>query len=289
MRLFNPDSTHWYTRKGEPMHTVIDRKGNERPTDLRDARKLDLLPSVTNVLGVIAKDALVQWKLENAVLSALTLPRAPGESLDSFAVRVAEDAKSRVGTAAEFGTAFHAGAERVARNPLDLDSREPLYEWLKVYREWFAGRCERVVFTERVLVSERYGYAGTADLCMVHKEHGLVLVDLKTQGVQEKRLPRIYGSWLYQLAAYRGVLGAPCRLMNLVVNSRVPEPPVEHVWNEEESGAGWEVFQAAHLIWRNEKGYEPRIGRISPKFEARVSSKFEVRSPKGEPEGLGRS
>ena len=61
MRLFNPDSTHWYRRDGEPLHSVPSVKGDPRPTTLRDARKLGLLPSVTNVLGVIAKPELTAW------------------------------------------------------------------------------------------------------------------------------------------------------------------------------------------------------------------------------------
>jgi hypothetical protein len=56
-----------------------------RPTTLRDARKLGLLPSVTNVLGVINKPELVEWKMTQAVLAALTLPRRDGEDLGVFA------------------------------------------------------------------------------------------------------------------------------------------------------------------------------------------------------------
>jgi hypothetical protein len=53
MKLFNPENAHWYRRDGEPLHSVPSAKGEPRPTTLRDARKLGLLPSVTNVLGVI--------------------------------------------------------------------------------------------------------------------------------------------------------------------------------------------------------------------------------------------
>src|SRR5436190_23373532 len=45
---------------------------------LRDARKLGLLPSVTNILGVITKPELTAWLQEQAVLAALTLPRLEG-------------------------------------------------------------------------------------------------------------------------------------------------------------------------------------------------------------------
>ena len=67
------------------MHTVPSAKGEARATTLRDARKLGLLPSVTNVLGVINKPELVEWKMTQAVLAALTLPRRDGGGEDGFA------------------------------------------------------------------------------------------------------------------------------------------------------------------------------------------------------------
>jgi hypothetical protein len=84
---------------------------------LRDARKFDLVPSVTNVLGVIAKPELTAWLQEQAVLAALTLPRIDGESEDVFAKRVVTDSLTTRDGAADFGTAFHHGAERVAQRP----------------------------------------------------------------------------------------------------------------------------------------------------------------------------
>jgi hypothetical protein len=109
MKLFTERTSHWYSRTGEPCHTVPARSGELRPTNVRDARKLRLLPSVTNVLGVLNKPELAQWKMEQAVLAALTLPREQGEELDAFAHRVVEDSQGRMQSAMDFGTAFHAG------------------------------------------------------------------------------------------------------------------------------------------------------------------------------------
>ena len=183
MKLFNPENAHWYRRDGEPLHSVLSAKGEPRPTTVRDARKLGLLPSVTNVLGVINKPELVEWKMTQAVLAALTLPRMDGEDLGVFAKRVVEDAQSQVKGAAEFGSAFHAGAEQVAKT-LEVDPAGPYAAWLNLHRDWFQANCVRVVWTERVLVNTELGYAGTADLLVEHQQHGLTLVDYKTQGVK---------------------------------------------------------------------------------------------------------
>ena len=273
MRLFNPESTHWYRPDGEPLHSITSAKGEPRATTLRDARKLGLLPSVTNVLGVINKPELVEWKMTQAVLAALTLPRLDGEGEDAFAKRVVEDAQSRVRSAADFGTAFHAGAEAVART-LEVDPAGPCAAWLQLHRQWFQANCVQVAWTERVLVNTELGYAGTADLLVEHQQHGLTLVDYKTQAFGGRRTedrrpsqPRAYGSWCQQLAAYRRAIGKPVACMNVIVNSTEPMVPVEHVWSEEELHAGWESFEAALVIWRHEKRYDPRLE--SPQKDAK--------------------
>jgi hypothetical protein len=257
MKLFNPENAHWYRRDGEALHSVPSANGELRPTTLRDARKLGLLPSVTNVLGVINKPELVEWKMTQAVLAALTLPRQAGEELGVFAKRVVEDAQSQVKGAAEFGSAFHAGAEHVAKT-LEVDPTGPYAAWLKLHRDWYQGNCSRMIWTERVLVNGELGYAGTADLLVEHQRHGLTLVDYKTQGVKPGNKARAYGSWCQQLAAYRRATGLGVACMNVIVNSTEPTELVEHLWSEEELLAGVESFEAALVIWRHEKRYDPR-------------------------------
>ncbi len=155
---------------------------------MRDARKLGLLPSVTNVLGVINKPELVEWNMTQAVLAALTLPRLSGEGEDAFARRVVEDAQSRVRSAADFGSAFHAGAGQVAKT-LEVDPAGLYAAWLSLHRDWFQANCVRPVWTERVLVSTELGYAGTADLLIEHQAHGLTLVDYN-----RAQLYRVFGA-----------------------------------------------------------------------------------------------
>src|SRR5512137_1913836 len=156
MRLFNPDSAHWYGRDGVPMHTVPSAKGEARATTLGDARKLGLLPSVTNILGVIAKPELTAWLQEQAVLAAITLPRIAGETEDAFAKRVVEDSQTTRDGAADFGTAFHAGAEAVAHS-LTVDAEHPAAAWLQHYLSWYRSSVVALRWTEEVLVHHELG------------------------------------------------------------------------------------------------------------------------------------
>jgi hypothetical protein len=241
-----------------PLHTVLSAKGEPRPTTLRDARKLNLLPSVTNIIGVIAKPELTAWLQEQAVMAALTLPRLPGETEDAFARRVVEDSLTTRDGAADFGTAFHHGAERVAKT-LEVDPQHPAAAWLSQYRVWYQGNAAVLNWTERVLVNQSLGYAGTADLCIDHVVHGPVLVDLKTMKVKPGAKASPYKSWCYQLAAYRMALGQPVKCMNLIMNSVEPSAPIEHVWTDAEMELGEAAFEAAHRLWVIEKGYDPTV------------------------------
>ena len=256
MKLFSPDKAHWYQRDGVPLHSVPAATGELRPTTLRDARKLGLVPSVTNILGVIAKPELMAWMQEQAVMAALTLPRIAGESEDAFAKRVVADSLSTRDNAADFGTAFHSGAERVAQS-LEVDPAHPAAEWLRHYRDWFQANALAVHWTEKVLVHQEWGYAGTADLLITHPIHGLTLVDFKTTKLKPGTKFKPYKSWGYQLAAYRRALNEPVRCLNLVINSIEPSAPVEHLWSEAEVVRGGAAFEAARRIWVIEKGYDP--------------------------------
>ena len=247
-------SAHWYTRDGMSAHTTTAANGAERSTTLRDARKLNLLPSVTSVLGVLAKPGLEAWKQEQAILAALTLPRNHGEGDDTFATRVVADMQAQVEKAAGFGTAIHAAIEQVnvAGN---TDSVLPeVKPWLDCYNQWREGSILRVLRSEETVIQA--GYVGRFDLLADHAEHGVCLIDFKTQNVKKDK-PNFYEAWGYQLAAYRHALGMNCHCLSLVIDSNKPAAPVEKLWADDELDNGLEIFKAALEIWQRQRGYIP--------------------------------
>ena len=102
------ESGHWYRQDGSPAYTITGKNGKDRPTTLRDARQLSLVPSVTTILGVAAKPALDLWKQQQVLLSALTLPKADGESEMDWINRILLDSKETGKNAAKRGTKIHA-------------------------------------------------------------------------------------------------------------------------------------------------------------------------------------
>lgn len=88
--------SHYYTLSGEPCHTVPKKDGTgDRPTNLADARKMNLVPSVTTILKLLHKEALVNWRIEQACLALMTAPRREGEEVDAFIRRVIHEEKQQ--------------------------------------------------------------------------------------------------------------------------------------------------------------------------------------------------
>jgi PD-(D/E)XK nuclease superfamily len=220
---------HWYHPNGEPCHTVPKKSGapgETRPTTLADARKLNLLPSVTTYLRILAKPELDAWKAEQVCLAVLTSPQLPGEGLDAYVHRVlkvdkeqAQEAKQK----ADLGKRIHAAlaSNFAAFKPFAEDMRPYCNApYLHIMEKLRAAEVQRIR-AEHVLVG--HGYAGCTDLIAECAEKD-ILIDWKTTGTLPEK-----GSWLehkLQLAAYAAawfvVTGKPIVTANLYISSKEP-------------------------------------------------------------------
>ena len=112
------------------MYTIIGANGRERNTTLRDAKTLGLVPSVTTIIGMIAKPSLENWKINQALNSALSLERYENESLDEFSARCKHDSKKISIEAAERGTKIHGMIERGFLGKEKTKPYEIIKDWL---------------------------------------------------------------------------------------------------------------------------------------------------------------
>ena len=259
--------SHWYFRDGRAFHQIARSDGSgDRAVTLADARKVQALPSVTNVLGVLAKPALDAWKIEQGIMAALTLPRATGEPLDVFAKRVVADMSAQVDKAADFGTAIHGTCERYALTK-EVPTDQTVFGFFQPWREWFDDNVEQVESIEQVFVHLGYGFAGRVDMVARLRGLGWCVVDFKTQKMKrgkDGRPPRatFYDTWPLQLSAYQQAMAASTRkeaprLVSVVVNSVEPGPVHVKVWGDSVSYFG--CFLSALSLWRYVKDYEPGI------------------------------
>lgn len=172
-----------------------------RPTTLADARKLNLLPSVTTILKVLAAPALQSWLIEQAVLAPMTTPRLAGEADDAFIQRVLHTERHQdqeAQKARDRGKEIHDGMEAMLQGkPVSAE----LLPWIEPAYLHLKSKIYCVLKTECVLVGE--GYAGRTDLVADTSANAIgafLLADFKST----KKLPE-RGSWpehRLQLSAY---------------------------------------------------------------------------------------
>lgn len=246
------DSAHWYSCDGIPCYTQIAKStGQPRPTTLADARKQNLLPSVTTLLRVLNKPALNDWITEQAVLAVLTTPRLPNEPDDQFVQRVLhteriQDQESQ--KARDLGTDIHAALEaRFTGAQLD----ESLIPWIQPAYEAVTKQCPTVVATEVVLVGN--GYAGKCDLIAQDEQCWEWIFDFKTT----KKLPSKESYWEHKLqtAAYLQCRPNGRRHANVYISTLEQGQFVIH--DNGDYAAPYEAFRHLVRYWQIANNYTP--------------------------------
>jgi hypothetical protein len=246
-------SSHWYHRDGTSCHEVIAKTtGLPRPTTVRDARKLDLIPSVTNILNMKAKPALMTWLQDNAILAALNTPQRPGEVEADWHSRIAEES-DRIGKeAAEWGQAIHEQIEQFNTGGAFMGTGEIL-QYVEGYEVWHRANVDTVITAEQSVVGN--GYAGRLDLYAFLKDGRAAVIDFKSQKLLGKPKANFYKEWPMQLAAYAECLENVDVMISIIICSDVPAPVQVKEWDNR--GDAMRAFLACFELWCFEKGYRP--------------------------------
>lgn len=244
------ESVHWYRQDGGPQYTVKAKDGSDRSTTLRDARKMNLVPSVTTVMKIAAKPGLEAWKLEQMLLAAMTLPRIPQEDEKAFIARVVADSKETTKQAAERGTRIHESIEKHYRgeandHPVIAKAfEEKIFEHFKTHpdQKW----------ETEVSFAHRLGFGGKVDLFTRPDESAPVgiMLDAKSKEFGPNDDVIAYPEHIMQLAAYRVGLSLPhARCANVFVSVTQPGliKIVEH--SEEDLQRHFEMFKCLLKFW----------------------------------------
>ena len=234
------ESGHWYTPAGDPAYEVpyADPKKGMRPTTLRDAKKLGLIPSVTTIMKESNKPGLNVWLIDQAIMAALTLNREENEPDASYLARVKKDAAEHGKKAAEKGTHIHGVIER-GLSALDVEDEDLPYVMLA--KTALDEACPDKRWShEKSFARERY--AGKVDL---HDIDSPTVIDIKTN---EKPVAdaKLWDDHLMQLAAYGHGLYQETEFLQagiLFINHKDMEAKI--VWaTTEQLEKGWEMFVA---------------------------------------------
>jgi hypothetical protein len=254
-RLVQTDQAgHWYSEKGESAHVILGKNGNERNTTVADARKLGLLPSVTSIIGVLDKPQLTSWKIEQAIMSSLTLPKEEGETLETYARRVVKDSKESTTKAAEHGTRMHEQAENILMGRA-VCKDEDLQPYIETFKKWADENVEKTHWCEKALVGA--GYAGRCDAYVKLRDVGDAIVDLKNRKVNPKYEP-FYDTDCAQIFAYLSASENPRAAgVSIVLASNDSSKIMTKVWDKDELYQAGIAFCAMQKVWAWVKGYTP--------------------------------
>jgi hypothetical protein len=228
-------------------------------------------PSVTNILGVVGKPALINWaaNTERAmVIQAAAnlyedLPIAPkmirAAYLDTLSRRIGHEKAhtKELAKASEIGSQAHALIEWNLRKELGQKVGDQPFigdkaTWaFMAYEDWRKSAGIKPLMIEQTIWSHKHGYAGTIDLCADVKEFGaLAVIDWKTGKA-------IYEEALLQNAAYvqaliemghapsTNVYGMIVRLPKLETD---PEFEVRVIKPEEQAEL-FQAFLSAKRLW----------------------------------------
>lgn len=240
------EAGHWYERNGTPAYTIVGANGKVRNTTLRDARKLNLVPSVTTIINVAAKPGLDRWKQEQVLMAALTLPKVDAESDDEYIARILDDSKDAARSAADAGTDIHASIEAFYRGETRDRHQEHVQGVIRVLDGYFG---KQAWVAERSFAHD-LGYGGKCDLHAAG-----IVVDVKTKDFTDPEKVTGYDEHVMQLAAYRVGLGMhDARCANLFVSRSQPGLCVIKEWTPESLQNGWRMFNALLTYWQLKNG-----------------------------------
>jgi hypothetical protein len=255
---------HFYARTDngvEPRHYVPMSKDPSqlRPSRLTDAKKAAKdgeiwVPSVTTILNVLAKPALINWKIDQHLKIAHGFQFRSDDRKygfeDEFIAEVKRLAETEMDKAPSAGTDFHKEMEKYINGELTTadESYQLCYDAMAVIYEKTGGVDDWA--TEISFVSN--GYGGQVDLATIGW-----IIDFKTKQEAAKFKPgkMAYDDHYTQLGAYREGMAQPfARCANLFVC--LEDGQIDfHEHKEEDLQKGWQIFQNSLAIFNLQKGY----------------------------------
>lgn len=192
--------SHWYDINGKPVYTLTGKNGKERKPNIKDARELNLLPSVTTILSILAAPELDKWKINQVLEAAKKNYLADNDLIFKLAFEKGDKAK-------DFGSELHSYLE-------NLHSKQPTSRVFNIPEETkncltahFASHIEDIISVEKPYVSSDRTYAGIPDLVCKLKDGRICVYDYKNANADKFVAYEKY--WL-QASAYADIVKADC-------------------------------------------------------------------------------
>lgn len=244
---------HWYAKDGTPTYEVPSADGKKMvKATLRQARKLELVPGVTGIMGLMDKPALTQWKMRQAILAALTLPRQEGESDDAYVARIIRDGMQEAADARDMGTRVHIALQEAYSG---RDPEPDLVPWVEAIFAITDKLGPREMWTAEKPVANHWGYGTKADLSCPSW-----VLDFKGKDDLTDKSLVLYDEHYMQLSATREALEYGSARCGIIFFSRnKPEARLVEA-DPDELQRGLDMFQALTALWQHKNRYFPGWG-----------------------------
>lgn len=244
---------HWYRQDGSPCYEVPKAGGAEmRPTTLADARKLNLVPSVTTILSLISKPALEKWKTDQLLKAVYENPFRYGwdDDWDQHKRKLFAIAE-RVGReAAETGNQIHDALENYfLGNGVSDAMRSMCTPVIKLIDATFGP----LQWIPEAYFAHPKGFGGKCDLHFKGNDkypNGIIL-DFKTKSADDFSKVKAYDEQCQQLVAYREGFNLPkAECYNLFISTKCPGAMLLHKWDEKDCKKACKMFYSLLLYWK---------------------------------------
>lgn len=249
---------HFYGRDGSCQYRIVGKNGKERDTNLSDARKLNLLPSVTTIIGQLDKPQLNKWTREQ-VLKAVVQVGDFNEyhgTKEEWEKEVWKRYKENTEVYSIKGTEVHDKLEKFFKTG-ELAGEDEELLWPVI--ETVQSLGYEVAEAEPSFASEA-GYGGKIDLILhpteLQTDKKCAIIDFKTRQGSKLDKNSIYDSYLMQIAAYRYAMDFDADCYILLISVTDPEVVYLHKFTEEELDRGLQQFLILLDYWKISNKYD---------------------------------
>lgn len=254
---------HWYrSDNGQSQYTVIGANGKERDTTLRDARKLNLVPSVTTVIAGADKPALVMYRERQILDACIARPYDFSDDEKEYRKYIANESRLHSTKAAKRGTEIHDALEKLYLGN-EVDLTKDTFNIVNAVAGLIGREFQGVKWTPERSFSHPLGFGGKVDM----SADGIIL-DFKTKDTDDIDKMVMYDEHGMQTAAYSvGLQGADFpgewpiknyKRYDLFISTQIPG-----LLKLEESTdflRDWGMFKSLLDFWQLKNKYAPELG-----------------------------
>ncbi len=241
---------HWYSQDGTTKYTVPYANGKgERDTNLSDARKLGLSPSVTTIIGLLDKPALTIWKM-NQLFDAMMTYDQDNYTLADYKKLVFSEATRKGREAADRGTEIHDALDKYIKDGVIVKGMD---EFVAPVVQLLLSKFGNLDWIPEESFAHPDRFGGKCDLHAKPCEafpNGVIL-DFKTKATENFDKVKAYDEHCMQLVAYREGFNLPkAACYNLFISTHEPGALMLHHWEEKTCGKACKMFYCLLDYWK---------------------------------------